>query len=91
MKKIGPCKVLQKILDTAYVLDFLEEFDISPTFNVVYLYRDHEGVVDKDFFKDWKDQIPEKVPKKIVEVISERSIRRIRWRKMMEYLVKWTN
>jgi hypothetical protein len=42
-KKIGPCRVLRKISDNAYKLEFLKDFDISPIFNVAELYEFHEG------------------------------------------------
>jgi hypothetical protein len=34
-KKIGPCRILRKISDNAYKLELLEDFDISPIFNVL--------------------------------------------------------
>jgi hypothetical protein len=47
MKKIAwSCKILKKISTNAYVIELFECLYISPTFNIVYLYDFHEGMVD---------------------------------------------
>jgi hypothetical protein len=38
MKKIGPCRVLKKLGENAYEIEFPNEIGISPTFNVSELY-----------------------------------------------------
>lgn len=38
LKKIGSCKILRKISANAYELEFPSYMDISPIFNVAYLY-----------------------------------------------------
>jgi hypothetical protein len=47
MKKIGPCKILKRISNNAYVLKLPKGLDISPTFNVSNLFELHEGMVDE--------------------------------------------
>ena len=42
-KKIGHCRILNKTYDNAYKLELSESFDISPIFNIAYLYEFHEG------------------------------------------------
>jgi hypothetical protein len=38
MKKIGPCRVLKKIGENAYEIELPDGIEISPIFNVLYLY-----------------------------------------------------
>jgi len=54
--KIGPCQVLRNISDNSYKLELLEDFDISPTFNVANLYEFHkgEGNFEEGTLDEWK-------------------------------------
>ena len=45
LKNIGPYKILKRILDNAYVLEFPEYMDISSTFNVSNLHKFEEGLM----------------------------------------------
>jgi hypothetical protein len=38
-KKIGPCRILKKISDNAYVLELPEDLNISATFNIPELHK----------------------------------------------------
>lgn len=38
LKKIRPCNILKKIHDNAYKVELPNEFDISPIFNIFYLF-----------------------------------------------------
>ena len=37
-RKIGPCRIIKKIRENAYVVDFLKHMGIDSTFNISYLY-----------------------------------------------------
>jgi hypothetical protein len=62
MKKIGPCRVLKKLGENAYEIEFPGEIGISPTFNVsdLYPYKDEEagdGGDEQTEFQ-WQKQMP---------------------------------
>ena len=38
LKKIGPCKILRKSSANYYEIELPDDIDISPIFNVTYLY-----------------------------------------------------
>ena len=90
-KKIGPCKILQKIGDNAYHVELPTEYDISPIFNVSNLYAFHD---DKEIMGDtedaanWKHQMPHK--KKLnIEQILDKKIVSTRNGSYDHYLVQW--
>jgi len=71
MRNFGPCRILKKFFDNAYVLEFPAELDISPIFDVSDLYEYHEGIANEtyDCTIDWKDQIPERESEEVAEIL----------------------
>jgi hypothetical protein len=55
-KKNCPCKILKKINDNAYKVDLPADHDISPVFNIFYLYIFHgdDLVDDSEAEVDWQ-------------------------------------
>jgi hypothetical protein len=50
MKKIGPCKIVNKFGENAYEIELPNGIRISPIFNISYLYpyRDEEVGADNE-------------------------------------------
>jgi hypothetical protein len=71
----------------------LENFDISPIFNVVDFYEFHEGEEDGelDTINTWKKQLPIKLVEELEKILENRVCRRTRNKYYLEYLVKWKN
>jgi hypothetical protein len=66
-KKFGPCKIMKKINENAYLIDLLEDLDISPIFNVVDLHSHSAGTNDDQMDDDqnekennWTKHLPKK-------------------------------
>jgi hypothetical protein len=60
LKKIGPCKILRKFGENSYEIGLPEDVDISPIFNIVYLYPYREyGAGGSQYQKEiqWKKKI----------------------------------
>ena len=48
LKKIGPCKVLRKFSANAYEIELPSDLQVSPIFNVSYLYLFKDTGVQPD-------------------------------------------
>jgi hypothetical protein len=92
-KKIAPCRILKKNSDNAYYLELPDKFDISPTFNVFYLYEFHEGKKgdDEGTLDGWEKYLTVKQVEEVEEILATRIARKNRNKEYLEYLVKWKN
>ena len=75
-KKIGPCKILKKNNGNAYKVDLLVDLDISPMFNVFYLYIFHGEDLgdDSEVEVDGKHVIPIKKKEKTVHSLDKETL-----------------
>ena len=88
MTKFGPCKILKKFdSGNAYEVELPDDMDISPIFNIAYLYKSHE-------FEDEvvvSDDYPKKQIEEVEHILDQRVGKSTRGKYYYEYLVKWKN
>ena len=68
LKNIGPCKILRKFSPNAYEIEFPSNLQISPIFNVSYIYpfkylsvcAEETTLGGDGSSMDWKGQVPQK-------------------------------
>lgn len=67
---MGPCRILRKIFNNAYVHELPKGLDIFPTFDVVYFLEFHDGDMDIHVeIVDLKDHIQELDIYEIIEIL----------------------
>lgn len=70
LNTIGPYRILEKRNNNAYKVGLPENLDISPIFNIFYLYafRDDDDVEAKNLVQ-WKQQILKKRKEHITQIL----------------------
>jgi hypothetical protein len=94
MKKIRPCKVLKKFGANAYDIELPNGVEISPIFNISYLYPYRAGEVGVETEQpviQWRNQMPVVDKPPIECILDKRVSRKTRRKDYFEYLVKWKN
>jgi hypothetical protein len=74
-------------------LELPQKFDISPTFNVVYLYEFHQGDrrAEEGTLREWEQHLLIKSEEQIEEIITTEIGKKTRRKEYMKYLIKWEN
>jgi hypothetical protein len=92
MKKIGPCKILQKFEANAYEIELPDDVGISPIFNIkdMYPYRENEARgAENQREVQWVKQMPVAEKLQMENIIDQRVGKNTRRKTYLEYLVKW--
>ena len=81
LKNIGPCKILRKIATNEYELELLTYIDISPIFNVAYLYpykgdNTEELEEIQEHAERWRQQFPTVKPLEIDRFLDRKVAKR---------------
>lgn len=89
MKRFCPCKIIRKFHSSnADKVKLLEEFGISPIFNIANLYQYHEGESLEDKEVGFSNQISQH-PKEIEEILCNKVGCSTRGTQYKEYIVRW--
>ena len=91
MKRIGLCKILRKFATNAYEIELLDNFGISPIFNIADMYpynRDDAGELDDQEEIQWEEQMPIEGKPQMEKILEQRIGRKTRRKMYPQYLVK---
>ena len=95
-KKIGPCRIFRKFLANDYELEMPTGVDISPIFNVAYLYpyvvgdtRTFAKGEDPTEDLQWVGQMHVAQPLEFEAILDTKVVKRTRKKDYVDYLVKW--
>jgi hypothetical protein len=94
MKKIGPCRVLNKFGTNAYEIELPDGIGISPIFNIsdLYPYKAEEiGTGTEQLVIHWTKQMPVANKPQMEHILGKRVSKKTRRKEYFEYLVKWKN
>jgi hypothetical protein len=94
MKKIGPCRVLNKFGVNAYEIELPDGIGISPIFNIsnLYPYKVEEiGIGNEHPLIHWTKQLPFVEKPQMEKILDKRVSKKTRQKEYFEYLVKWKN
>jgi hypothetical protein len=94
INKIGPCRVLKKFGANAYEIELPDGIEISPIFNISYLYPYRVEEIETGNEQpviQWTKRMPVADKLQMECILDKRESKRTRRKKYFEYLVKWKN